>query len=388
MTFNMMNRSAIGALCIALLSVAGCRSAEHTTHSQQAGLADSTNSAPPTQGGENQPQKIQEVHPHAGSNVGEAGGFRDVDLEEVQSREPEAQAKPRGEPPIIEEIMPNPDDAPPPSRTGDTSTTTNAAKSRTVKRTVPGTAVGYEMVQIPAGKVRVIGDDGQETTVEVGPFWIGKTELPWEMYDIYVFNLDEQGVNEAADAVSRPSRPYIPPDRGFGHAGYPAISMTTQGATKFCEWLSAKTGRKYRLPTVAEWRYAALAGSDGQYAFGDPAHIDDYAWTENNSPEKTQPIGQKKPNAFGLLDVHGNVMEWCRTMDSKGDGEGFVACGGSFYSTPEDSTAFSAAEQDWSWQMTDPQIPKSPWWMSDASWVGMRILCEDETVNAPEEDKP
>lgn len=380
MNIRMLNRSALACLAIASLSVAACKG-QQVTHGTQAGVADSTENAPPTQGGGNQPQKIQEVHPHAGGNVGEAGGPRDVDLAKAQAREPEPQPKPRGEPPKIEEIMPNPDKLPRPTKTDDTSTTSNA-KPRTVKRTVADTAVEYEMVYVPAGEVKVT-IDGQEKTVKVGPFWIGKTELPWEIYDIYVFNLDEQGVNAAADAVTRPSRPYIPPDRGFGHAGYPAISMTTQGATKFCEWLSAKTGRKYRLPTVAEWRLAALAGTTGEYAFDDPSKIDDYAWTETNSPEKTQPIGQKKPNALGMLDVHGNAMEWCRTMD----GKGFVACGGSYYSTPEDSTAYSTAEQDWEWNMTDPQIPKSPWWLSDASWVGMRIICEDETVNAPE-DKP
>jgi formylglycine-generating enzyme required for sulfatase activity len=311
----------------------------------------------------------------------------DIDLARAQARAP---GEPDGAvlrhdrtPPVIEDIMPRPEDGPPSSNTGDTSTTTNT-KPTVVQRTVPGTAVGYEMVYVPAGEV-TIADGDTEKTVKVGPFWIGRTEVPWELYDIYVFNLDKQGENPGADAVTRPSRPYIPPDRGFGHAGYPAISMTTRGATKFCEWLSAKTGRRYRVPTVAEWRLAALAGSEGDYAFGDdPEKIDAYAWTENNSPEKTQPIGQKKPNALGMVDVHGNVMEWCRTMD----GEGFVACGGAYNSAPEDATAYSTAEQDWQWNMTDPQIPKSPWWLSDASWVGLRILCEDETVNAPAGEKP
>jgi len=383
MNIRMLNRSALACLVAASLSVAACKG-QQVTHATQAGVADSTENAPPKQGGGRAPQNIEEVHPHAGGNVGESGTPRDVNLAEAQDRAPAAQPTRQPAQPQPETNLPRPEDGPKPSNTGDTSTKTSTAKPKAVKRSVPGTAVDYEMVYVPAGEVTIVEGD-MEKTVTVGPFWIGKTELPWEMYDIYVFNLDEQGVNAAADAVSRPSRPYIPPDRGFGHAGYPAISMTNQGATKFCEWLSAKTGRKYRLPTVAEWRLAALAGSDGQYAFGnDASKIDDYAWTENNSPEKTQPIGQKKPNALGLLDIHGNVMEWCRTMD----GEGFVACGGSYISTPEDSTAFSYAEQDWEWQMTDPQIPKSPWWMSDASWVGMRIICEDETVNAPEGEKP
>lgn len=317
------------------------------------------------------------------------GGGRpqDVDLQDAQDREggvpePRPERDPPPDQPIIEDIMPRPEDGPPPSGIGDTSTTSN--DTSIVERTVPGTAVHYEMVLVPAGEVIFVDGDTQKT-VTVGPFWIGRTELPWELYDIYVFNLDQQGEHPGADAVTRPSRPYIPPDRGFGHAGYPAISMTTQGATKFCEWLSAKTGRKYRLPTVAEWRHAAAAGSTSRYSFGDDAtNMDEHAWTASNAPEQTQPIAQKKPNALGLFDVHGNVMEWCRTMD----GQGFVACGGAYTTEPEDATLYAEAEQDWEWNMTDPQIPKSPWWLSDASWVGLRILCEDETVNAPEKETP
>ncbi len=397
MNLRMFNRTTQASLItlglVGLMSVAGCGH-KHGVHStsdrHDSGSVE--RSQPVTgqserHGGDHTSDGTQEVHPHdLETRTNESGAPRDVTLHEAQAREPSPQAPTRVQgasidPPVIEEIMPRPKDGPPPSdSTPDAGTTTNAPKGKVVKRTVPGTAVGYEMVQVPGGAVTVLDDEGNEQTVEVKSFWIATTELSWDMYDIYVFNLDEQGVNAKADAVSRPSRPYIPPDRGFGHGGYPAISMTTQGATKFCEWLSAKTGRKYRVPTIAEWRLAALAGSEGPYSFGDNADlIDAYAWTENNSPDKTQPIGQKRPNALGMFDVEGNVMEWCLTMD----GQGFVACGGSYYSTPEDSTAFSVAEQDWEWNMTDPQIPKSPWWLSDASWVGLRIICDDETVNAP-----
>jgi len=278
-------------------------------------------------------------------------------------------------------IMPYPEDGPTPKPTADDSTTRSPAhRLRTLKRTIPGTAVEYVMVYVPPGTVSVTNDEGEEVEVQVGPFWIGQTELTWDMYDVFVFNLDEQGTHPEADAVSRPSRPYIPPDRGFGHAGYPAISMTTQGAEKFCEWLSRKTGRTYRVPTVAEWKHAALAGSPGPYCFGDEVEkVGHYAWTYENSEETTHPCAQKKPNAWGLYDVHGNVMEWCR------NGQKWVACGGSYREYPEDVTADSIFEQDWEWNMTDPQIPKSPWWLSDASWVGMRIICEDETVGQEEQ---
>ena len=98
---------------------------------------------------------------------------------------------------------------------------------------------------------------------------------------------------------------------GFGRDGQPAICMTHHAAMEYCRWLSAKTGKVYRLPTEAEWEYACRAGTKTAYSWGnDPEKLDEYAWDVNNA-EKPMPVGKKKPNPWGLYDMHGNVAEWC-----------------------------------------------------------------------------
>ncbi len=229
-------------------------------------------------------------------------------------------------------------------------------------------AYELDMVPIPGS------DDGA-----IKPFFISKTEVTWEAMDVYVYRLDEEkGDNPpGVDAVSRPSKPYIPPDRGFGHEGYAAISVSFKNAAGFCEWLSARTGLKYRLATEAEWEHAAKGGGSGPFGTGeghdaiDEKSIGDYAWLVDNSNDTPHPVGAKKPNGFGLFDMFGNAREWVTQAGDK-----HTSKGGSYKDAPADSKLGVDQPQTSEWNASDPQVPKSKWWLSDGPFIGFRIVCE------------
>ena len=96
-----------------------------------------------------------------------------------------------------------------------------------------------------------------------------------------------------------------------GHERLPASNLSWEDAQRYVRWLSAVTGKKYRLLTEAEWEYANRGGTKTQYSFGDDeSSLGEYAWYDGNSKKQPQPVGKKKPNAFHLYDMHGNVWEW------------------------------------------------------------------------------
>lgn len=235
------------------------------------------------------------------------------------------------------------------------------------RETIAGTLVTFEMVPVPGGTVTVGGQQ-----VDVKPFFIGRTEVTWDLYDAFSLGLDVPKGSGGADAIARPSQPYGSPDQGWGHAGYPVISVARQAAQAFAVWLSKKTGKNYRLPTEAEWLHAAslAAGRDPMTA----ARLDGLAWHRGNSSDRTHPVAKKNADALGLFDLFGNAAEW--VSPGAADDDTGIARGGSFLDAPDAIGAGARAVQDESWNERDPQLPKSRWWLSDGPFVGFRIVRE------------
>jgi formylglycine-generating enzyme required for sulfatase activity len=281
-----------------------------------------------------------------------------------------------------------------------------ASKPIPYKTTIPGSDVFFEMVPIPGGEF-VMGtpaaergrrpDEGPQHKVRMEPFWMGAREVSWDEYRLFMFS---PGPLEAAvDAVSRPTRPYVEMSFGMGINGFPAISMTQHAANKYAQWLSAATGHFYRLPTEAEWEHACRAGSRSAYFFGDePKQLGEYAWYAANSQDKYQLVGTKKPNPWGLYDILGNVQEW--TLDQyipdfyakrgllpwakQTTPYPQVVRGGSWAEPAENCRCGARLASDPSWKFQDPQLPKSIWYLTDAQWLGFRLV-RPMTTPSPEE---
>ena len=213
------------------------------------------------------------------------------------------------------------------------------------------------------------------------------------------------------DAISGATPPWGAPDQGWGKGKRPAITMSWHAANVYCQWLSKVTGKKYRLPTEAEWEYACRGGTETPYFFpGDPkkftsegflrkifrpdtAVISSRVVYNMNSDGKTKEPGGMIPNPFGLKNMSGNVAEFCSDyysptaylndstdmVNPQGPvrGSEHVIRGGSFKSDARD---VRSAARDYTktkaWLVTDPQMPKSIWWYSDCIDVGFRVVCE------------
>ena len=282
------------------------------------------------------------------------------------------------------------------------SAQTNTAAFNAYEQALPGSSLKFKMVPVPKGEF-VLGspsneskrnaDEGPQHPIAISPFWIGMYEVTRDEFDVFLKD-ETTSQNNDMDAVTRPSPQYIDFSLGMGkEGGFPANSMSQYCALMYCKWLYQKTGIFYRLPSEAEWEYACRAGSKTAYYFGnDTSKLKDYAWYKDNSEDKFQKVGQKKPNAWGLYDMLGNVMEWTldhyegdfyrhlndKSQDPKEQPNPArypkVLRGGGF--TDETAALRSAArfKSDPSWNRRDPQIPNSRWWLTEAAAVGFRII--------------
>jgi len=176
---------------------------------------------------------------------------------------------------------------------------TAAALGLPVEKTLDlGNGVKMELVLIPAGEFMMgspsseSGREGPQHRVRITrPFYMGKYEVTQEQFEA-VKGWDPSHYKGPSNPVER---------------------VSWNDAVKFCYRLSQRTGCDVRLPTEAEWEYACRAGSSTAFHFGDSgSQLGDYAWNSGNSGGKTHPVGQKRPNAWGLYDMYGNVFEWCQ----------------------------------------------------------------------------
>ena len=286
---------------------------------------------------------------------------------------------------------------------------------------VPGTKHKLNMVYIPSGSSMMgspqserghFGDEAPKHEVQIDDFYMSSMEITWDLYNLFVSRdidaaqpdvVKGTEVDLDVDGVSGATTPYVEMSFGMGVDGYPAICMTQLAAVKFCEWLSAMTGNFYRLPTEAEWEYACRAGTSTAYSFGDdPSLLDAFAWFNDNSNGSYHQVGQKKPNEWGLYDMHGNVAEW--TLDqyyptvyrTRKSGVSNpleeptktyprVVRGGSWLDNASRLRSAARRASNKKWKKRDPQIPKSLWWHTDAPFVGFRVVRPVKTPTTDEQ---
>ncbi len=283
---------------------------------------------------------------------------------------------------------------------------------------IPGSRISFAMKAIPAGSFTMgspddepfhAANEGPQKEVAVERFFMAETETTWDMFWQFYQETMSEGrtpieevyANNSApevDAFSGPTPPFGNPDQGWGAGQRPAITISYYAADIFCRWLSARTGKTYRLPTEAEWEYAARSGTETPYFFeGSPRKYSDkglwnkifgpdttvintYTIYGLNSAGRTGEPSRVKANPFGLKNMLGNVWEY--TSDwYEGDGIApeteRVIRGGTYADDASGvRSAVRAPTQNDMWLRTDPQQPKSIWWYSDIKAIGFRIVME------------
>jgi formylglycine-generating enzyme required for sulfatase activity len=285
-----------------------------------------------------------------------------------------------------------------------------AASHKKYEETIPGTKVKFTMVPIPGGTY-VRGsppgekgrkpDEGPQHPVEIKPFWMGACEVTWDEFDAYWRGRPGKKTDKdpekpkTADAITRPTPPYADETFELGREGFPVICISHHTAMQYSRWVGMKTGKIYRLPTEAEWEWAARAGTTTPYFFGDdPKKLAEYAWYGDNADDRPHPVGKKKPSPWGLYDIYGNVTEWCLDHYKKDQYSSYkrdavalqpvllpterrfshVVRGGGWADDAAGCRSAARRGSEQSWLKLDPQSPKSIWWLTSAEFVGFRIV--------------
>ncbi len=283
-----------------------------------------------------------------------------------------------------------------------------------------GARLSFDMVLIPGGTFLMGSPDteagrkeheGPQRPARVSPFYLCTTETTMELFLAYYaestvgkkaaedgdeWPAEGEPAPKGVDGVTGPTVVYGDMTMGYGK-DYPAFGMSWLNATTFCKWLSEKTGKKYRLPTEAEWEYAARAGTTTPLGeCNGPEQLAEVAWFRDNSNGEPHPVAKKKPNAWGLYDMRGNVNEWVLDFYApdayrQGDGRSElanptgpvtgavnVARGGCHGSQWEELRSAARAFKEKGWHMHDPQMPKSKWWLPQMDIIGFRVACTAE----------
>lgn len=173
---------------------------------------------------------------------------------------------------------------------------------------VGGKGEGPDMIAIPGGSFEMgsTENDSERPIQKIilpHPIAVGRVEVSFEEWDACV--ADGGCALTPDDSVS------LLVFRWSGRGKRPVININWEDTRQYLNWLSAKTGKKYRLLTEAEWEYAARAGTTTRFSFGDDTKdIDRYGWNASNSQRETHPVGSLAANAWGFQDMHGNVAEW------------------------------------------------------------------------------
>lgn len=274
---------------------------------------------------------------------------------------------------------------------------------------IDGTELSLDMVPVPGGEFIMGNNDGEqdespEVRVKVSPFWMSTYEVTWDLFEPFMFKEFEiiksigNHVPADVDAVTRPTKPYVDMSFNMGKTRKPAIAMTHYAAIQYCKWLYVRTGVFYRLPTEAEWEFAAKEG----YKDIDLSNLEDYAWFDDNSDGEYQEVGQKIPNKFGIYDMLGNISEWVYdeydpefykkhvdeiAVDPVNEANKLYpnsVRGGNFMSFDDELSPTTREYSEPAWKDLDPQIPKSDWWLTSAPFVGIRLV---RPLNPPSKEE-